>query len=250
MPARLIQTNSSDNQIVMLCLSNTMISAEQVYKMNNKSVRNYLITACLLIPALSATPVFASWNNTESETYYKPQKYNNGKYGDFVPADINQKLFGHLNTDAEKNESNIQIENNTVTPGSAQTASPGVQQVQRPPQNAAQNRSQQYYQQPVYNNYNQSRQYNPPGNQRYNRNTNINGPGNNSSNFRGPWNNSGSNFSGPWNNNGSNFSGPWNNNSSNFSEPWNNNGSSFSMPWGNNNGSNSTPWGNGGSWGW
>ena len=219
--------------------------------MRNKTVRNFLTTVALLATTLSATTAFANWYMNQSEGYYKPQEYHNDKYGNFPPADIDEKLFGHLNTDAQTEESKPLAADIPATSYSNQTAPPPAnQQVQNPAAN---------YQRPAYGNYNQNRNYAPRGNQRYSRSTNFNGPwDNNQSSFSGPWNDNGSSFSGPWNNNGSSFGGPWNNNGSNFSGPWNNNGSrnnngsSFSMPWGSNNGSRSgfNPMGNGGSWGW
>ena len=240
--------------------------------MNNKSVRKYLITISILVSGLSATTASANWYVQQSEGYYKPKEYHNERYGDFVPADINQKLFGQKNTDDTPVESKTLTDTAPVEPSYNQTIAPDnqqarnfTQQYQQPAYNRynqsrnytspvessnnqtivpdnqqAQNLTQQY-QQPAYNRYNQNRNYTPPANRRNSRNTN----------FNGPWNNNSSSFSGPWNNNkGSNFSGPWNSNGSNFSGPWNNNGSNFSMPWGNNNGSNFSPFGNGGSWGW
>ena len=210
--------------------------------MSNKSVKNCLTAATLLAASLSATTAFANWYMNQSEGYYKPQEYHNDKYGNFPPADIDEKLFGHLNTEAQAEESKPLAADIPATSYSNQTAPPRNPQGQNPVPN---------YQRPAYGNYNQNRNYAPRGNQRYNRNTNFSGPWNNNrSSFSGPWNNNGSSFSGPWNNNRSGTGAPWNNNSTNFSGPWNNNGSSFSMPWGNNNGSGFNPMGNGGGWGW
>ena len=192
--------------------------------MKNKLARKCLLAVCLLVTGLSVTPASASWYIHQSEGYYKPQVYHNEKFGDFVPADINEKLFGHLNTDAEQETSKPQRDNTPASSSTNQAVSPGKSQVPKP----AATYSPQNYRQPTYNRYNQRRNFTAPGNQRYNRNTSFNGPWNNGSGFSGPWNNRGSNFSGPWNNNGSNFS----------------------MPWGSNNGSNFSPWGNGGGWSW
>jgi len=182
--------------------------------MKDRSVKMYLTTVCLLMTALSVTPALADWSINRHE-------YHNGKYGNFVPADINKKLFGHLNSEAKQ-----EVKISPDSPSSNhQAASPGDPQTTTAP---VANYSQQQGWRPAYNRYNQGQYFTPPGNQRYNRNTSFNGPWNNRSGFNGPWNNRGSNFSGPWNNNGS----------------------SFSMPWRNNNGSNFSPWGNGGNWGW
>lgn len=201
--------------------------------MRNKTVRNFFTTAALLAAVLSATTASANWYVNQPEAYYVPQDYKDKRFGDFPPTDIDQKLFGHLNTEAAAEEKKPPTASAPTATYNNPSAQAGNQQRPNPVQN---------YQRPAYGNYNQGRNYAPPGNQRYNRNTN----------FSGPWNNNQSSFSGPWNNNGSSFSGPWNNNGSSFSEPWNNNGSSFSMPWGNNNGSRSgfNPMGNGSSWSW
>lgn len=221
--------------------------------MKNRSFRKGLTTVSLLVTSLSASPAFAGSYANQSEGYYKQNQYHNDRYGDFPPADIDEKLSAHINTGAveetaKQAPANPQVPANRNPPVS--TANPQVA-------NPAQGYPLQNSQQPAYGNYYQGRNYAPYGNQGYNRgynrNTNFNGPWNNNrSNFSGPWNNNGSSFSGPWNNNRSGFGGPWDNNSTNFSGPWNNNGSSSSMPWGNNNGSGSgfNPMGNGGSWGW
>jgi hypothetical protein len=193
--------------------------------MKKKSARKCLLAVCLLMTGSSVTPAFATWDIHQSKGYYEPQEYHNNKFGDFVPADINEKLFGHLNTDATQETSKSQRGNTPASSSTNQAVPPENLKVPKP----AATYSQQNYWQPSYNRYNQGRNFTAPGNQRYNRNTS----------FNGPWNNRGTSFSGPWNNRGSNFSGPWNNN-----------GSRFSMPWGNNNGSNFSPWGNGGGWGW
>lgn len=216
--------------------------------MKNRLARKGLMTASLLIGSLAATPALASWYINQSEGYYKPQEYHNEKYGNFPPADIDQKLFSHLNSDDVTEESKPPADNPHVSSNN-QAVPPANPQVSNP----APNYPAQDFQRPAYGNYSQNRNYAPYGNQRNNRSTNFNGPRNNNrSSFSGPWNNNGSSFSGPWNNNGSSFGGPWNNNGSSFGGPWNNNGSSFSMPWGNNNrsGSGFNPMGNGGGWGW
>lgn len=210
--------------------------------MNKKSVRKYLITISILVPALSATTASADWYVQQSEGYYKPNEYHNERYGDFVPPDINQKLFGQKNTDDTPVESKTPTDTAPVASSNNQTIAPYNQQAQNLTQQYQQPAYQQpAYQQPAYNRNNQNRNYNPSANRRNTRNTS----------FNGPWNNNSSSFSGPWNNKGSNFSSPWGGNGSNFSGPWNNNGSNFSMPWGNNNnGSSFNPMGNGGGWSW
>ncbi len=215
--------------------------------MNNVSVRKLLITVSMLVLGLTATTVSATWYVNQSEGYYKPKNYHNEKYGDFVPTDIHQKLFGHLNTYSTQEENKTLADTSLVESGNNQTIAPGNQ----PPgnqqtSNQAQNFTQQYPQ-PTYNRYNQNRKYASPANGRNNRSTNFNGPWNNGSSVSGPWNSKGSNFSNPWNSNGSNFSGPWKNNGSNFSMPWGNNRGNNR---GNNNGSNMSPFGNGGGWNW
>ena len=206
--------------------------------MKKRLARKGLMAVSLLVASISATPALASWQVNQPESYFKPQQYNNGNYGNFPPADIDEKLFGHLNTGGAQKENQSQTDNAAVASSNNQPAPPKIPQTSNP----AQGYPVQNSQPPAYGNYNQGRYYAPPGNQRYNRNTN----------FNGPWNNNRSSLSGPWNNNGSSFGGPWNNNGSNFSGPWNNNGSNFSMPWGNNNGSGSgfNPMGNGGGLSW
>jgi hypothetical protein len=216
--------------------------------MRRRSVRKYSLPVCFLVTSLSAAPVFANWyaNQSGTEDYYEPNNYNNGKFGEFPPADIDKKLFGHLTTDKEAVENKTKTDDAVVTTNSKRPLAVNNQQVQNP----AQQYSQQNPQQPAYSRYNRGRNYPQQRNQRYNR----------SAGFNGPWNNNNSGFSGPWNNNGSSFSGPWNgggnDRGSNFSGPWNNNGSNFDMPWGNNKGdkgnkgSGFNPMGNGSSWGW
>ena len=252
--------------------------------MKNRSSRKSFTAVCLLVTSLSATPVLATWYVNQDEGYYKPQEYHNERFGDFPPADIDQKLFGHLNTENKAEESNSQTNNASLSSTSNQSVPTSNQQVLNP----AQNYSEQNTRQTAYDNYNRDRKFTSPGLERHlrnrdahlgNRNARLSSPGNNrSSSFSGPWDNSGSSFSGPWdnngssfsmpwgnnrgnnrgNNNGSNFGGPWNNRGSGFSGPWDNNGSSFSMPWGNNkgnnrgnnNGSNFSPFGKSSGWGW
>lgn len=222
--------------------------------MKNRSVRISLMAVCLPVASLSTAPAFATWYVNETGGYYKPQEYHNEKFGDFPPADIDQKLFSHLNTENEE-ETLPKTDNAPLSSGSNQSpVSTSNQQVLNP----VPNYTQQYTQQPAYDSYNRGRNYTSPGLERHlrnrdaylnsrrnNRGSSFSGPWNSrGSSFSGPWDNSGSSFSGPWNNQGSGFSGPWNNSrGSNFSGPWDNNGSSFSMPWGNNNGSNFSPFG-------
>ena len=191
--------------------------------MRTKSVKKCLMAACLLVNSLSTTPVLSDWNIDRS---YKPQEfYDNNKFGDFPPTDLDQKLLGQLNIVNEPEKGKFRTDN-TLNSSARNQPTPRAanRQASTPTPDCAKQNSRQ----PAYSNYNRGRNPYPQGNQRYNRNTN----------FNGPWNNSGSGFSGPWNNNGSSFSGPWNNNGSNFNMPWGNNGSGFN------------PMGNGGSWGW
>ena len=211
--------------------------------MKNRLFRTCITGSCLLVVSLSTAPVLAGWYSNQSEIYYKPQEFHNDRFGDFPPADIEQKIFSHVVPDDKP------VEKETSNEAPSVPATSNQQVLEQPQISSQQNYSQQYNQQPAYTNYNRSRNITSPANQRYNRNTNLRGPRNNNrTSFSGPWNNSGSGFSGPWDNSGSGFSGPWNNSGSGFSGPWNNNnnGSNFSMPWGNNNGSNFMPWGNGG----
>jgi len=194
--------------------------------MRNRSVKKCLTTVALLATGLSTTSAFANWYVNQSEGYYKPQEYQNKKYGNFPPANIDEQLFGHLNTGDDAAASKPPAES---TPAPSYSKPPPVNQT---PNYATQNPRQQ-----PYGNYNRGRNYAPPGgqqqNQQYNRQNNYQNSGQNNRN--------------------TNFNGPWNNNQSNFSGPWDNNGSSFSMPFGNNNnrgnnGSGFNPMG--GGWGW
>ena len=232
--------------------------------MKNGSGKNNFTIVCLLVTGFSATPALATWYvNQSEEGYYKPQEYHNERFGDFPPADIDQKLFGHLNTKNETEEIKPQTDDASLSSNINQPVSTSNQQVLNP----VQNYSQQNLQQPAFGSYKQRRKFTSPGMQRHiqNRNKHLSELRNrrSRSNFNSPWNNRGSSFSGPWNNNGSSvnmpwgnnngsgFSGPWNNRGSSNSGPWDNNGSSFSMPWGNNNnGSSFSPFGNGGGWSW
>ena len=232
--------------------------------MKIRSVRISLMAVCLPVASLSTAPAFATWYVNETDGYYKPQEYHNERFGDFPPADIDQKLFSHLNTENEE-ETIPKSDDASLSSGSNQSVPGSNQQVLNP----AQNYTQQYSQQPAYDSYNRGRNFTSPGLERHiqNRNAFLNSQRNNrGSSFSGPWNSRGSSFSGPWDNNGSSFSGPWNNQGSGFSGPWNNsrgsnfggprdnNGSNFSMPWGNNrgnnNGSNFSPFGKGSGWSW
>ncbi|MBE9560832.1 MAG: hypothetical protein IMF15_08580 [Proteobacteria bacterium] len=233
--------------------------------MRNRSVKKCLTTVALLATGLSTTSAFANWYANQSENYYKPQEYHNEKYGNFPPADIDEKLFSHLNTGDEV----------TASKPSAESA-PAPAYSKPPPVNQAPNYATQNSRQQPYGNYNRGQNYAPATgqqqnqqqNQRYSRQNDY--QNNRNTNFNGPWNNNQSSFSGPWDNNGSSFSmpfgnnnnrgnnrsgsgGPWNNNNTNFSGPWDNNGSSFSMPFGNNNnrGNNRSGFNPmGGGWGW
>lgn len=184
--------------------------------MNNISVRTYLITISILVQGLSATSVSATWYVHQSEAYYKPEQYHNEKYGDFVPADIQKKLFGHLITNNTKVEINTLSDNSPAASSNNQTVTPDNQKIM----NQTRKITRQQYQQPANSRYKQNRNYTTPENRRYSRNAN----------FNAPLNNMGPNFSGPRSSNGSSFSGPWNNS-----------GSSLSMPSRNNRGSNLRP---------
>ena len=224
--------------------------------MKDRSVRKCSTAICLLVTSLSAAPpALATWYMNDSEGYYKPQEYHNERFGDFPPADIDQRLFSHLNTENEVEESKSLTDNASLSTNSDQAVSTSNQQISNPAQNYSELNSQL----PApYGSYNRGRNYTSPGLERHIRKRNeflSRQPWNNrGSSFSGPWNSRESSFSGPWNNRGSSFSGPWNNRGSSFSGPWNNNGSSFSAPWsnnrGNNNGSNFNPMGNGGGWSW
>jgi hypothetical protein len=232
--------------------------------MKGRSVRKSSTAICLLVTSLSAaTPALATWYMNDSEGYYKPQEYHNERFGDFPPADIDQKLFGHLNDEKKAEESKSVTDNTSpYTTTTNQPVSSSNQQVSNP----AQNYPEQNFQQPAaYGSNDPGRNYMSPGLERHirTRNAHLNelrnkrGSGfsapwdNSRSSFSGPWNNRGSSFSAPWDNSRSSFSGPWNNRGSSFSGPWDNNGSNFSMPWGNNNsGSNFSPFGKGSGWSW
>jgi len=252
--------------------------------MRNFNLRKCLITFCLFAGSLSATPAFAKWYINQSEGFYRAQEYHNENYGDFAPADINERLLGHLAADTYP-ETDIPDNRNTpATPKqplatTATTVTPATDS-SRPIQNQ---------QAPTNNNYNPARRYVPQGNHQNNHYTGGNGSWNNSrrnddrlnkaqwhnqsqnnyQRYNKPRNNTqvnsaqGNNVSGnsrrgnvntSWidqsrnnqsrNNQSANFRPPWNNRQSNFSGPWNNN-SNFGMPWGNNNRN-----GNGWSWGW
>ena len=240
--------------------------------MKDRSVRKSSTAICLLVTSLSAaTPALATWYMNDSEGYYKPQEYHNERFGDFPPADIDQKIFGHLNTENKEEESKSVTDNTSLsTTTSNQPESSSNQQDSNPVQNYSELNPQLPA---AYGSNDRRRNFTSPGLERHirkrneylsrqprnNRGSSFSEPWNNrGSSFSGPWNNRGSSFSGPWNNRGSSFSGPWNNNGSSFSGPWDNNGSSFSAPWGNNrgnnrgnnNGSSFSPFGNGSGWSW
>jgi len=77
--------------------------------MKNSSGRKSFTAVCLLVTSLSTTSALAAWYVNQSEGYYKPQEYHNERFGDFPPADIDQKLFGHLNS--EKKNGRKQVSN-------------------------------------------------------------------------------------------------------------------------------------------
>ena len=187
------------------------------------------MAVCLLVTSLSTAPVLADWNIDPS---YKLQElYDNGEFGQFPPTDIDQKLLAQSYTVKEPQKGQFRPDSTFDSSGSNQPAPVATNQQAS---TSASDCAKQNFQQPVYDNYNRSRNTYPQNQQRYNRSTS----------FSGPWNNNGSNFSGPWNNNGTNVSMPWGNNGSGFS-PMGNNGSGFS-PMGNN-GSGFNPMGNNGS---
>lgn len=133
-------------------------------RLNNRSFRicskSVLLLLASLLASLLVTPAFATWYVHQSEGHYKQEDYRNKNYGDFVPADIDQKIFGHLITD------------NQAVPASLQQAP-----------NPALTRPERNFRQPAYNGENRGRYYMPPANQRfnqgYNRNTNFNRSNNN-----------------------------------------------------------------------
>lgn len=180
--------------------------------MRTESVKKGLIVVCLLVTSLSTASVLADWNIDQS---YKPQEfYENGKFGNFPPTDIDQKLLGQMDAAKELQKDQFRPDSTLDSSGSNQPVPVATNQQAS---TSASDCAKQNLQQPVYDNYNRSRNTYPQNHQRYNR---------------------GTGFSGPWNNNGSNFSGPWNNNGSNVSMPWGDNGSGFN------------PMGNGGGWNW
>lgn len=224
--------------------------------MKRRVIRKGLQLACYLATGLYAGQGLTDWSDKQPYGGYNPG------YGDFPPADIDQRLSGQADTDNSSPQSNSQSQSQASSPvaipqqaTSGQIQNPATPRAAPPavPNVATQNYPAQQPAYGAYPYYNQAQ----PGMQPYNtapgrRGSGFSGPwNNNGSSFSGPWNNRGSSLSSPWNNNGSNFSGPWNNQGSNFSGPWNNNGSSFSGPWNNNrSGSGFSPWGNGGGWSW
>ena len=181
--------------------------------MRTKPVKRGLMAVCLLVTSLSTVPVLADWNIDQS---YKPEKfYDNGKFGNFPPSDIDQKILRQMDTVNQPKNGQFRPDSTLDSSGSNQPA-PAATNLQA--STSASDCAKQNLQQAAYDNYNRSRNTYPQNQQRYNRSTS---------------------FSGPWNNNGSNFSGPWNNN-----------GSNVSMPWGGDNGSGFNPMGNGGGWSW
>lgn len=179
--------------------------------MKIRSVKKYLMVVCSLATCLSTVPILADWDINQS--YKAEEFYDNGKFGNFPPADIDQKLSRHLNTVNKSEEGQFRTDSTLDSSGSKQSA-PVTTNQQAPATTS--DCAKQNLQQPAYNNYNRGSNPYPQNNQRYNRSTS---------------------FSGPWSNNGSSFSGPWNND-----------GSNFSMPWGTNNGSGFNPMGNDGGW--
>lgn len=178
-------------------------------------VRRCQVAVCLLATSSYINLALADWSIDQSK-----RGYNQG-YGDFPPEDINEQLFGHLNTSRQYEQEQNQTQDINTDSAALNNNQADV--------SATQDYPVYNYQRPNYGTYNRGGRYQQnaiPGNY------------------------PDMNFSGPWNNNGSNFTNPWNNRGSSISGPWNNNGSSFSMPWGNNNGSGFNPMGNGNSWGW
>jgi hypothetical protein len=181
--------------------------------MKTRSVKKYLMAVCSLVTGLSTVPVLADWNINQS---YKPENfYDNGKFGNFPPSDIDQKLLRQLDTVNQPEKGQFRPDSTLDSSGRNQPAPVATNQQAS---TSASDCAKQNLQQPAYNSYNRSRNAYPQNNQRYNRSTS----------FSGPWNNNGSNFSGPWNNNGSNMSMPWGNNESGFNPMGNGNGGGWS----------------------
>ena len=180
--------------------------------MKASSVKKYLMIVCSTLTCLSSVPILADWN--VDQPYNAEQFYDNGKYGNFPPTDIDQRLSEHLDI-VNKPEKGQFRADSTIDSSVSKQSAPVATNPQAP--TITSDCAKQNLQQAAYNNYKRGRNPYTQNDQRYNR---------------------GTSFSGPWNSNGSNFSGPWNNN-----------GSNFSMPWGNNNGSGFNPMGNGSGWG-
>ena len=64
--------------------------------MKTRSVKKHLMVVCSLVTSLSTVPILADWDIDQS--YKAEEFYDNGKFGNFPPTDIDQKLLGHLNT--------------------------------------------------------------------------------------------------------------------------------------------------------
>ena len=129
-------------------------------QLNIRSFRICSKSVLFLLASLLVTPASATWYVHQSESHYKQEDYRNEKYGDFVPADIDQKIFRHLITDD-------------------QTVPASIQQAPNP----ALNQPVPNFRRPAYNGQNRARSYIPPASQRYNqgnnRNTNFNRSNNN-----------------------------------------------------------------------
>ncbi len=215
-------------------LNNTFDSA-QVISMTKQTIRKYTTAVSLLVGGLSVTPAFAQWyvNQSEGHGYYRAQEYHNEKYGDFAPADINEKLLGHLATNNDFDIDKTVKPPLSTIPSNKFSATTSPPPATTAPRKFAQNQPPYVQNNQRQDSYNQARYYAQQGNQRHTRHTKPQRQWHNKqSNFSPPWNNQGANFSSP-------FNGPWNNPGSNFKMPWGNSkGSNFSMPWGNHMGSN------------
>jgi hypothetical protein len=189
--------------------------------MKKRLFRRCLSIVCMLATGLCASTAFADWSLDQS------RGYQNKRFGDFPPADIDQQLQNNLVDNNPVEESKSQYKSDSDTSSSYQSETYPVLDY-----------SEQNSQQLNYGSYDQARNIRPRSRRLQD---------NRGTSFSGPWNNNGSSFTVPWGNRGSGFSTPWDNNNTNFSGPWDNNGSSFAVPWGNN-GSGFSPWGNRRSW--
>lgn len=217
--------------------------------MKNRLTGKILVVTGVLVTALYSQLTIATWDNNQSDGYYKPQQYHNKSFGNFPPTDLDQTL---MRDSIKTTTTEASSQTDTTETTDLQQAQPAIVP-DMPPGNSRQtyqqpdyrNRSPQAYQQRLPPRY--GRQPTAAGQPMNNQGFNFSSPFDNRSNNRSNnFNNNRSGFGGSWNNSGSSFNGPWNN-SSGFSNPMNNNNSSFSLPWGNN-GSGFSPWGNNNGW--